>query len=112
MSSCKSESNLASFNSVIKVTPLVIVAFYWNACGHCQRIKPIFSELVRKYVNESNKGKYACIIVERTDSVSNDDILEQEGISGFPHFKVYEKGKVKKDEHGKDVEVSGASEGE
>jgi len=63
--------------------------FKANWCGHCQRFKPVWDEVV-EHCNSKNSDKYAGIeLVELDiDQVESKPLMQKHGVRGFPHVVI------------------------
>ncbi|KAI0029709.1 protein disulfide isomerase [Vararia minispora EC-137] len=79
----------STFDEVIKdPTHDSIVAFTAPWCGHCKRLKPIYEEVAKDFVLESN-----CVVANVDgDAEKNRDLAMTYSISSFPTIKFFPKG--------------------
>lgn len=83
-----SPENSKQINSLLEKQTCVIF-YYWNMCGHCHHVKPIWNEIVKKCMKKKN---IAIINVE----ISNLKLLKakcRKNINGVPTFIKYANGK-------------------
>ena len=81
-----------SFDKALKKNKPVIVWFYTDWCGYCQRFAPTFDEFTKdKYV----KKNFAIAFVN-CDDKDNKKLMEEYGVHGFPTVFVVDKKSGKK----------------
>ena len=63
--------------------------FKANWCGHCQRFKPVWDEVV-EHCNSKNSDKYAGVeLVELDiDHEESKPLMQKHGVRGFPHVVI------------------------
>ncbi|KAI0264425.1 thioredoxin-like protein [Gloeopeniophorella convolvens] len=65
-----------------------IVAFTAPWCGHCKRLKPIYEDVAKTFLSESN-----CIVANvDADAEANRPLATKYGIQSFPTIKFFPKG--------------------
>lgn len=84
---CSDKSNLASYEALKNKSDVVLVMYYQDWCGFCQRIKPKFEEYRETIMHKS----VICILV---NGDTGKDIFKKEKIGGVPHFKLFKSGKL------------------
>lgn len=62
------------------------VMFYADWCGHCQRAKPHFEEIMKQY------GGPIKLKMLNAEDPSNKNIVQQQKVKGFPTIRYYPKG--------------------
>jgi thiol-disulfide isomerase/thioredoxin len=65
--------------------PPTLVLFYMEGCGPCNNFRPIWEQMIP----ELERGGVKCIGLNYKDHV---EMMQQEGISGFPTVKFYPQG--------------------
>lgn len=66
----------------------VFVFFYAPWCGHCNKAKPGYESLVKKYKDANVSG----IRIAKFDATANDVDHDKVNIQGFPTFYLFKKG--------------------
>jgi thiol-disulfide isomerase/thioredoxin len=61
-----------------------VILYYWNSCGHCHRLMPIWNELLDKY----NNRQFYQIELDYMQQAPN----EFRRITSFPHITAYYNG--------------------
>ncbi len=64
----------------------LFVMFYAPWCGHCKTAKPEFEKLIESY-----NGNVKIMMIDCTDD-SNKELVESQGIKGFPTIRYYKNG--------------------
>jgi protein disulfide-isomerase-like protein len=70
-------------DQVMNSTIPTLVLFYADWCGHCQKIKPMYSKLREKY-RDNKKHRVAMI-----NSDDHKEFSKKNGITGFPTIRYY-----------------------
>jgi protein disulfide-isomerase A6 len=60
-----------------------LVLFYAPWCGHCQKIKPEYENLIKKYKNNKKHR------VEMINCDDHKEFSKKNGITGFPTIRYY-----------------------
>jgi thiol-disulfide isomerase/thioredoxin len=65
----------------------LLVMFFADWCPHCQRAKPVWSQLPQMF------GSRVRVAMFDVDQTSADRVLAKEGVRSFPTIKIYVNGK-------------------
>lgn len=63
-----------------------LVMYYAEWCGHCQKAKPEFERLIEEYNGNAK------IMMINCDDASNKELVESQGIKGYPTIRYYKNG--------------------
>lgn len=74
-----SSQNSAMINKILSKQTCVIF-YYWNLCGYCQQIKPLWNKIVQKYMNKNN----IVIINVEIDNIGLLKAKYRKNINGVP----------------------------
>ncbi|MDE7462381.1 MAG: thioredoxin family protein [Muribaculaceae bacterium] len=74
-----------TYDELITSQPLVLVEFFATWCGHCKAMEPVVQQ-----VTEILEGKCK---VQQLDVDLNQEVCDEEKISGTPTFILYKNGK-------------------
>lgn len=66
-----------------------LLLIYANWCGHCNRFKPVFNEIVQQMGD-----KFPCMSIEHTELEKNQKLMTDLDFQGYPTIKFF-------DQHGK-----------
>lgn len=92
--------DLSSENSIYINTILdqktCVIFYYWNLCGHCQQMKPIWDKVVKKCMKKRN----IIIINVEVDTLNLLKAKYRKNINGVPTIIKYDKGKRKEEFNG------------
>jgi len=83
-----SSQNSKEINNMLK-TQTCVVFYYWNYCGYCQQIKPIWDKVTKKYA----KSTSIHIINVEVDHLELLRAKYKKNISGVPTIIKYSKSK-------------------
>ena len=83
MSISTPESQDNSPDKVMNSTIPTLVLFYAPWCGHCQKIKPEYDNLMKKY---KNNKKHRVAMINCDD---HKEFSKKNGITGFPTIRYY-----------------------
>jgi thiol-disulfide isomerase/thioredoxin len=81
--------NKRDINDIIKTSPNITILFYWNMCGHCIALKPIWDKVCNKYKNDKN----CSILNVELSQIKNLNAKYKKDINGFPTITKYKNGK-------------------
>lgn len=73
-----------TYQEAITQKPVVLVEYYAQWCGHCQRMMPVVEQ-----IKEIVDGRAAVV---QLDIDANNELTKQENITGTPTFIVYNNG--------------------
>ena len=74
-----------TYDELITSQPLVLVEFFATWCGHCKAMEPVVQQ-----VTEILEGKCK---VQQLDVDLNQEVCDEEKISGTPTFILYKDGR-------------------
>lgn len=72
-----------TFDSFLESNQLVLVMFYAPWCGHCKRLKPIYSE-VAKMLNENPSLTEIPVKLAKVDCTLETSLQDKYQIQGYP----------------------------
>ena len=72
-----------TFDSFLEPNKLVLVMFYAPWCGHCKRLKPIYTE-VAKMLNENPGLTEVPVKIAKVDCTKETQLQDKYQISGYP----------------------------
>jgi thioredoxin domain-containing protein 5 len=81
--------NKDNINDIIKKSPNLTILFYWNMCGHCAALKPIWDKVSNKY----KKDYKCCVLNVEVSQLKYLKAKYKKNINGFPTILKYKNGK-------------------
>jgi thiol-disulfide isomerase/thioredoxin len=84
------ECKPAEVDKLTKTEDKKLVLFYANWCGHCTKIKPLWTEAAEKANNDS---KRMLMVNVGEDDPAQKELIKKYKIDGFPTILVFQDGK-------------------
>jgi thioredoxin-like negative regulator of GroEL len=81
--------NKKGVSDLLKTSPNITILYYWNMCGHCTALKPIWEKVCIKYKNM----KDCDILNVEQEQINHLPVKYKKGIHGFPTIVKYKNGK-------------------
>ena len=76
-----------TFDTFIEKNSVVVVKYQIPGCKHCVEFKPMFDDLVIKFlIEEAEDIKFAEVDCMNMDSL---DVCLEQGVDGFPSVMIY-----------------------
>ncbi len=75
------------------MTETGIYLYYANWCGHCVQFKPEWEKIKAEIDKAKKEGKM--ITYEEYEDGANKDVMEREGIGGYPTIRIKKNGEMK-----------------
>ncbi|KAL3321228.1 Protein disulfide-isomerase A3 [Cichlidogyrus casuarinus] len=85
----------ANFDSSMREHDLVLVKFYAEWCGHCQRMAPEFAEAA-KTLKENDPP----VQLVKVNCPNHQSVCEKYSVSGYPTLKIFRNGEFSEDYNG------------
>lgn len=81
-----------NFDATLKKAKSSLVMFFTNWCGHCKRLKPVYSEAAELMHEQGVDGLLAAV-----DCGASYDICKKFDVGGYPTLKFFKSGKFFRD---------------